>query len=93
MAADGTWGDHVILHAAANRFQTRIHVISSLSHDSIIRPERGVGSSSQLVLGHLHELHFVSLRPKTGRGAYKTMPANQRRFSFVQKFRKFSLNN
>ena len=67
MAVDGTWGDHVILHGAANRFQTRIHVISSLSHhnDVIISPERNV-SSNPLVLGHVHELHYVSLKPKQG---------------------------
>ena len=69
MAADGTWGDHVILHAAANCFKTCIHVISSLSHDLTIHPEHDVSSSSQLVLGHLHEHHYVSLRPKPGRGA------------------------
>ena len=68
MAADGTWGDHVILHAAANCFETCIHVISSLSHDVTIHPEHDVSSSSQLVLGHLHEHHYVSLRPKQGRG-------------------------
>ena len=60
MAADGTWGDHVILHAAANCFKTCIHVISS---DLTICPEHDVGSSSPLVLGHLHELHYVSLKP------------------------------
>ena len=68
MAVDGTWGDHVILHGAANRFQTRIHVISSLSRDNdvIISPECDVTSSNPLVLGHVHELHYVSLKPKQG---------------------------
>ena len=68
MAADGTEGDHVILHAAANCFDTGIHVISSLSHDATLHPEYDVDSSSQLVLGHLHEHHYVSLRPKLGIG-------------------------
>ena len=82
MAAAGTWGDHIILHAAANCFKTCIHVISSLSHDLTIHPEHDVSSSSQLVLGHLHEHHYVSLRPKPGRSRSrnllcKTMPANQ----------------
>ena len=67
MAAGGTWGDHVVLHAAASCFETSIHVISSLSNDVTINPERDVGSSSQLVLGHVHEHHFVSLRPKSGK--------------------------
>ena len=70
MTADGTWADHVILHAAANCFKTCIHVISSLSHDLTIHPEHDVSSSSQLVLGHLHEHHYVSLRPKAGRETY-----------------------
>ena len=61
MMADGTWGDHVILHGAANYFQTCIHVISSLPHhnDVMICPEY----DSRLVLGHVHDLHYVSLLP------------------------------
>ena len=70
MATDGTWGDHIILHATANCFKTCIRVKSSLSHDLTIRPECDVVSSSQLVLGDLHEHHYVSLRPKPGRGRY-----------------------
>ena len=72
MAADGTWGDHAILYGAANCFGTSIHVISSLSHnnDVIINPERDVASSNQLVLGHVCELHYVSLIPGKG-GKYK----------------------
>ena len=78
MRVDETWGDHVILHAAANCFETCIHVINSLSHVTTIYPDRVDGSSSHLVLGHLHEHHYVSLQPKPGRhGAYKTMPANK----------------
>ena len=66
--ADGTWGDHVILHGAANCFQTCIHVISSLQHrhDVMICPEYDVTGSNRLVLGHVHELHYVSLIPHKG---------------------------
>ena len=65
MMVDGTWGDHVILHGAANCFQTCIHVISSLQHrhDVMICPEYDVTGSNRLVLGHVHELHYVSLIP------------------------------
>ena len=65
MMADGTWGDHVILHAVANCFDTCIHVISSLPHhrDVIINPQRNAAGRDRLVLGHLHELHYVSLIP------------------------------
>ncbi|CAH3180165.1 unnamed protein product [Porites lobata] len=68
MLANGTWGDHVILHGAANCFQTCIHVISSLPHrhDVMICPEFDVTGSNRLVLGHLHELHYVSLIPQKG---------------------------
>ena len=66
MMADGTWGDHVILHAVANCFDTCIHVISSLPHnrDVIINPQRDAAGHDRLVLGHLHELHYVSLIPR-----------------------------
>ncbi|CAH3194853.1 unnamed protein product, partial [Porites evermanni] len=68
MIKDGTWGDHVILHGAANCFQTCIHVISSLPHrhDVMICPEFDVTSSNRLVLGHVYELHYVSLIPQKG---------------------------
>ena len=65
MMTDGTWGDHVILHGAATRFETCIHVISSLPHhnDVIICPEYDDAGDNRLVLGHVHELHYVSLLP------------------------------
>ena len=65
MMADGTWGDHVILHAAANCFTTCIRVISSLPHhdDVMICPEYDVTGGNRFVLGHVHELHYVSLIP------------------------------
>ena len=65
MKTDGIWGDHVILHGAANCFQTCIHVINSLPHhnDVMICPEYDNTGNNRLVLGHVHELHFVSLRP------------------------------
>jgi len=68
MEQDGTWGDHVILHAVANCFETYIDVISSQSDysDVAIRPDCHVTSTYPLVLGHIHEVHYVSLRPKQG---------------------------
>ena len=69
MERDGTWGDHVILWAAANCYQIAIHVISSLPGDSevIIKPDVPFDQSKHLVLGHVHELHYVSLQPLQGR--------------------------
>ena len=68
MMADGTWGDHVVLYGAANCFETCIHVISSLPHhhDVMICPEYDVTGSNRLVLGHVRELHYVSLTPHEG---------------------------
>ena len=66
MMADGTWGDHVILHGAANHFKTCIHVISSHHDEVMICPEYDVTASTRLVLGHVHELHYVSLIPHKG---------------------------
>ena len=49
---DDTWGDRVILHGAANRFETCIDMINSppRHYDVMI-------CSNRLVLGHAHELH------------------------------------
>ena len=68
MKTDGTWGDHVILHGAANRFHTCIHVISSQRdyRDVIINPQCEDADRKRLVLGHLCELHYVSLIPRKG---------------------------
>ena len=67
MEQDGTWGDHVILYAAANCFDTSINVISSQSEQSDLTIEPVyVTSSNPLVLGHVHEVHYVSLIPRQG---------------------------
>ncbi|XP_022782962.1 uncharacterized protein LOC111323793 [Stylophora pistillata] len=63
MEQDGAWGDHVILQTAANCYQTCIRVVSSLSAapEVIVRPQCPVDKSRTLVLGHIHEVHYVSL--------------------------------
>ena len=66
MAKDGTWGDHVVLFAAANHFQTAIRIISSLDREIVVHPEHAVADTIPLVLGHIHELHYVSLQPRKG---------------------------
>ena len=75
MEQDGTWGDHVILYATANCYKTYIHVISSQSNhsDLTIRPDGHVISTNPLVLGHVHEVHYVSLQPKQGEASYNTL--------------------
>ena len=77
MEIEGTWGDNLILQAASNYYRTPIRVISSLGQDNelLIRPDSrddDVASTTKanhqqpLVLGHVFELHFVSLIPRTG---------------------------
>ena len=67
MAKDGTWGDHVVLLAAANYFQTSIRIISSLDREIVVHPEHSVADPAPLVLGHIHEFHYVSLQPRQGK--------------------------
>lgn len=66
MAKNGEWGDHLILVAVANVYGISIRVISHLSHDHerTISPECPVNSDKQLVVGHVSELHYVSLQSK-----------------------------
>ena len=68
MMKDGTWGDHVILYGAANCYEMCVHVISSLGHDRdvMVWPQFDDTGSNRLVLGHEHELHYVSLIPHKG---------------------------
>jgi len=66
MSKDGTWGDHLVLLAAANYCRTDIRVISSLGREVLISPDRPV-NTNPLVLGHIHEEHYVSLHPKHGK--------------------------
>ena len=74
MERDGAWGDHVILCTTANYFETCIRVVSSLSHrnDVIIMPHCAVDERKPLVLGHIHEVHYVSLQPMQGTAHYIT---------------------
>ena len=70
MAKDGIWGDNVMLWAAANHFNTPIRVVSSLPdhEDTIINPQsQACHGDDALVLGHVHEEHYVSLLPLTGK--------------------------
>ena len=73
MEKDGTWGDHLVLLAAANYYQTDIRVISSLGPDLFITPfGPAVARTNPLVLGHIHEKHIVSLQPRKGKAFFWT---------------------
>ena len=71
MGKDGTWGDNIVLIAAANSYRRPIKVITSLPHnkETLIMPvpipdEHVV--DNPLVLGHIVEDHYVSLEPVQG---------------------------
>ena len=66
MAKEGTWGDHMVLFAAASYFQTAISIISSFDQIIVVHPEHAVADPTPLVLGHIHQLHYVSLQPRKG---------------------------
>jgi len=51
----------LVLLAAANYYRTDIRVVSSLGREVLISPDRPVVNTSPLVLGHIHEEHYVSL--------------------------------
>ena len=70
MAKDSTWGDHVVLFAAANHFQTPIRIISSLDREILVQPDHALADTNPLVLGHIHELHYVSLQPRQGKTSW-----------------------
>ena len=61
MAKDGTWGDHVVLFAAANHFQTAIRIISSLDREIVVHPEQAVADPTPLVLGQSYTMLAFSL--------------------------------
>ena len=67
MAKDGTWGDHMVLLAAANYFQSPIRIISSRDHEIAVQPDHAVADMNPLVLGHVHEFHYVSRHPSQGK--------------------------
>lgn len=64
MAKDGTWGNHVVLVAAANKYEIPIRVVSSATdhQDIIVEPSSPFNQDIEpLVLGHVFEYHYVSL--------------------------------
>ena len=77
MEKEGTWGDNLILQAAANYYRMPIRVISSLGQENelLTSPDSpgyvsacttNTNHQQPLVLGHVSELHFVSLIPSEG---------------------------
>ena len=67
MARDGTWGDQLIIEAAARYLNCVVHIISSHAEipDVYIKPESTTCDVDELLLGHIHEYHYVSLESGT----------------------------
>ena len=63
MSRSGVWGDCLTLIAASNVFGLRIVVVSSIqeAQDITINPINKNEGKTDIYLGHLHELHYVSL--------------------------------
>ena len=66
----GTDGNHMILAAAANIYKCYIRVLNTQSQEIEIPPQCAVDDSKTLVLGHVPELHYVSIRPKQGNALF-----------------------
>lgn len=71
MIAEGEWGDHVILRAVVEVIGHTIKVLSvrgEESHWTILEPESidATKDGMHLVLGHVGEFHYTSLRPADG---------------------------
>ena len=64
MGQDGTWGDHLTLTAVANMYHVSIVIVSSIEdiQPIVINPESGQ-SEGTILLGHIAELHYVTLQP------------------------------
>lgn len=63
MRKDSTWGDHIMLLAAATELKLNIQIIShDESFDFLL--EGGADDSARVTLGHIWERHYVSLIPE-----------------------------
>ena len=70
MSRAGEWADHVVVQATAQILQRDIMIVTS-SADSDpdncicwVRGQPSDGGSDPILLGHVHENHYVALRPK-----------------------------
>ena len=63
MAAQGTWGDHITLQAAADAFECQINLITSYGHgDAIIEIRPWHGRATRLLwLSFWAEIHYNSV--------------------------------
>src|ERR1700709_1057084 len=64
LETNGRWGDHIALIGLCRGLQREIRVISSLgvAADQTISPGGSKPAGDCLVLGHIAEWHYVSLR-------------------------------
>ena len=67
MGRDGTWGDHVTLHAASNVYDLEIRVYTSYdgNWEQVIRPTNNGNIPRAIQLSFYAELHYNSVHPIT----------------------------
>ena len=67
MGRDGTWGDHVTLHAASNVYDLEIRVYTSYdgNWEQVIRPTNNGNIRRAIQLSFYAELHYNSVHPIT----------------------------
>ena len=83
---DDTWGDHVILHGAANRFETCIHMINSPPRHYDV-----INCSNRLALGHAHELLVNDSNSPRVRSNKQTAVTNMWKTALLEKPISFNL--
>lgn len=65
MMDEHQWGDHIMLHGLSIALQRQILVISSIGNTVTIGKE---SKKQPLVIGHVAEYHYVSLRMSKSSG-------------------------
>ncbi|XP_071079984.1 uncharacterized protein [Haliotis cracherodii] len=73
----GEWGDNIILQATADLYKVTIRIITTIANEpTFIRPAEYRGDMPVLSIGHLWELHYVTLIPMSTEGEKETEAAN-----------------
>lgn len=82
--ADHEWGDHVVLLGAANLYNVGIWVLGSTpscTEPNVIEPAGGIvgplnSQNGNVYLGHITELHYVTLTPIPNANGPNTEPSS-----------------
>ena len=66
VSMDGVWGDHIDIHAFANALNVKVVVVESSEQNevTIVSPDCPNEDTGLIVIGHIGQFHFVSVRQK-----------------------------